>query len=138
MLVALSSSSFPSDLVAQQLQPMLLGVEAQLELFPAACRLCHMFPNQLVETMVIQITADMIAAALTKPPATDIASHTLPKVKPRSPNHPNLCTTVDHLPLEAMEELDHNSPSNHSTVVSLNLNLVALVVQLRQLFLVSH
>lgn len=137
MLAAPSSSSFPSDLVAQQLLPTLLAVGVQQELFPAACKSFPMFLNQPAETMDILIIAGMIEV-LTQLPAMVTVSHTLPMVK-----HPNLnqlyqCTMADHLQLEAMEESVPNNLSNHTTLVSLSLNLAALVVQLRPLFLASH
>lgn len=136
MLVARSSNSSPSDLVALQLPLTLREVEVLLVLFLVACRLCRMFPSLPEEIMDIPTTAATIAV-LTLLLATATASHMLPMVKPHNPSQLYQCTMVDRPQLEVMEASDPSSHSNHTMVALLNLNQ-APVVQPRLLFLVNH
>lgn len=102
MLAALCLSNFQSDLEALQLQPMLPGVVDLLVLFPAVCKLFHMFLSQLEVAMA---TPRIVVTSIvdTKLPAKVMDNHTL--LMARFLNNSQLfpCITVALQPLVAME-----------------------------------
>jgi hypothetical protein len=65
MSVAHYSNNSQKDLEAQPHLLMLHGVVVLLELFLAACKLCHMFLSQLVVIMATQIISAVTTAVLT-------------------------------------------------------------------------
>jgi hypothetical protein len=115
--VARSSSSFRRDLEVLRHLHMLLEAVVQQALFQEACRLYHMFLNQLEATMVTPIitAVSIVATTLQETPTVN---HTL--------NHKLLissqrcqCIMVDHLQLEAMVGSDLN---NHIKLAPSDLN----------------
>ncbi len=133
--VAPFSSSFQRDLEALPHLRMLLEAVVRQASFLEACRLCHMYLNQLEETMATPITT-VASIVATTPQETHTANHTL-NLQLLISNRLYQCTMVDHLQLEGMAESGLNS---HTKLVPSVLNpmLDHLLNQCKAWFLASH
>jgi hypothetical protein len=136
MLAAHYSSSYQSDLVVLQLQPMLLVAVAQQVLFRVVCRSSLMFHSLLEEAMAIPILA-VVPIMDIIPPARLMVSHMFLMVKSHNSSQQYRCTMVARPQLEDMEVSDHSNRNNLTSAV-LNLTLVRLLSQFKAWFLASH